>query len=124
MTATADITVVPTGGSVPVDLADIAARVATIPTPTLIFWPPAGPMVFSSGADHVVFTLAKQSGGLEDFAFTIDSTPFTPTGTAYTYLPDGIYGYTLNSVPNTSGMHTVAITCSSTGANCSGTYTV
>jgi hypothetical protein len=121
MTASADITVIPTGGVTAIDLADIAASIEKIPTPAVLFWLP---LSYSSGGDSVSFNVAKQTGNIEDFLFQIDGTTFNPVSQSYTHLPDGLWSYILHSVPNTSGSHTVQVTCSVTGATDSATYSV
>jgi hypothetical protein len=122
--SSADITVVPTGGSSAIDLADLAAAVlalqAAAHSPQIAIWAGAS---YSSGGDSFFMNVAKQTGVIENLDITIDGSPVT-TGTAVADLPDGLYGYTLNSVPSAPGTHTVEVTGETSGATTSTTYTV
>lgn len=120
----ADITVIPTGGSTPVDLADLAAAVqalqASVHAAAIKIW--ASPYYYAPG-DSLSMNVAKQTGVIENLDITIDGNPAT-TNTAVTDMPDGLYSYTFSSVPSTPGTHTVQIQGATSGATVSATYSV
>jgi hypothetical protein len=116
--ASADITVIPTGGSTPVDLADLAAKVVALPSPTLAI--PTGSHYYSG---QFLMFLSKQTGVIEDVVFTIDATVVTVQGWIGA-SPDGLYDMELRLAPGTTGTHTVECVAQVTGATVSVTYTI
>lgn len=119
MTASSDITVIPTGGSTPVNLADIAASVLAIRAPEILLVS----ATYDSGSNEVDFYIAKQTGAIETLSFTVNGTAVAATALV-TNLPDGSYGRGVAPVPSTPGTYTLAVLCSVTGATGSTSYTV
>lgn len=127
--AAADITIIPTGGSVPIDLADLAQTVAdlqaAIPAPVI-----QGYLVtYSLG--HVQLFLLKQTRMIETPSFFFDGsgtalTPDSgPLGAVYIGdVPDGLFGYGWSGGAQASGSHSILITTSVTNVNTTVSYTV
>jgi hypothetical protein len=116
--ASADVTVIPTGGSTAVDLADLAAKVQALPSPDVRIR-----STYYDGSGTLYTTIVKQTGIIEDFTLTIDSNPVT-TSEATTILPDGWYNINCTSVPTSSGTHTFKIVTSVTAITKTATYTI
>lgn len=124
MTANADITVIPTGGVTPVDLADLAATVIALPT----FHAPQVrmniPLSYNALGGVVDFGLAKQTSVIETLSYTIDGSAYSPVGGSAFLFPDGFYGISFTTFPTASGVHTVVVTGDTSGATDSAAYTV
>ena len=114
----ADITVIPTGGSTAIDLADLAATVKALPSPQLVI----NNSAYEGGGTFYV-NVVKQTGFLESFTLTIDSSPVT-TGTATSNITDGWWGYSCTSVPTSTGTHTFKVVTSITALTATATYTI
>ncbi len=118
----ADIKVVPPGGSDAVDLADLAADVEALKaagsSPQIKIWAGAS---YSAAGDSFFMNVAKQTGRIEDLHITIDGAPVTTAGTT-TDLPDGLWSFSLSSVPSSPGTHTVEVTGAASEATASVTY--
>jgi hypothetical protein len=110
----ADITVIPTGGSTAIDLADLATKVHS---PDLRI----RNSNYSGGTFYVV--IAKQTGVIEDLTLTIDASPVT-TSEATTILPDGWFNINCDSVPTSAGTHTFKVVTSVTALTVTTTYTI
>jgi hypothetical protein len=122
MTASADITVIPTGGMTPVDLADLAAAILALPAPEIL----CAFCTYSAGSPpSLQISVIKQTGRIENLTATIDSTGYSFRGTDGTNLADGTTpGFHIDSPPSSSGSHTVVLTMSVSGANVTTNYTV
>jgi hypothetical protein len=115
--ASADITVIPTGGDTPVDLADLAAAVAALQAAALVPTIVISHLFVSS---LVEVGVAKATYVIETVNVYFDSDP-TPVF-VYTTLPDGLYGQGV-AIP-APGNHTVTVTGATSGATVTGDFTV
>jgi hypothetical protein len=123
MTASADITVIPTGSGTPVDLADIAAAAMAVPAPQILIWPGSASI---AGVSTLGLVYAKQTHVIENCTCVIDGTDDV-TSTAnqlQSNVPDGLYNISYGPVPSTTGTHTVVIAGVTSGASNSTTYTI
>lgn len=130
--ASSDITVIPTGGSTPVDLADLAASVQTLVGLELVRTVAAARVQYATSLNTYI---SKQTGMIETLNFYFDgsSTALTPDGGALApaaqTVPDGLYalGWSsslLSSALKTSGDHTVLIKAMTSNTQATFTYTV
>lgn len=118
MTASADITVIPTGGMTPINLADLAAAVLAVPPPQL-----TAVCAYHSGSSSLDLNVKKQTGWIEESVTTIDGNPFSVTGFTGVAV-DGAYGGSVASVPSSAGEHVVLITLSISGKTATTSYTI
>lgn len=127
--AAAGITVIPTGGSVPIDLADLAQTVANLqaalPAPVIQGY------LASYSLGHVQLFLLKQTRMIETPSFFFDGsstalTPDTgPLGAVFIGdVPDGLFPYGWSGSAQSSGSHSILITTSATNATTTVSYTV
>jgi hypothetical protein len=122
MTASADITVIPTGSATPVDLADLAATVAALQTSvTALLAVAVVPTIVLTEVYAGHAGLSKATVKIETVILYYDSDVSSPIMTL-TDFPDGLYGWGL-PIPS-PGSHTITATGLTSGATVTVPFTV
>lgn len=128
-----DITVVPTGGTSAVNLADLAAQVSALQTAAFQPELQLGHFMFEGGptGNVLAYQVLKQTGKIETLVPKINGNPvpasaITTVNTLTDPWPDGWYesGIAADAIPGAAGTYTFELVGSVSGALASAQFTV